>query len=128
MLCVCRKAFFSCPLEVPEHTNAEPGKGKGRDEQLCLGTRVRSRPLVALPVRKLGVDKIKAHLESFLRSARKRFRRALLKSCEEGLVLSLLEVEPLSPPAVPNACEELLEQQQSRSVVGEKGVSEELVG
>lgn len=43
--------------------SAEQGKGKGRDEELCLSTRVKSRPLVALPVRKLGVGKIKAHLE-----------------------------------------------------------------
>lgn len=51
------------------HMSAEQGKGKGRDEELCLGTRVRSRPLVALPVRKLGVGEIKAHLEPFLSPA-----------------------------------------------------------
>lgn len=60
--------FFSCPLEVPGHMSAEQGKGQGRDEGLCLGTQVRSRPLVALPVRRLGVGNIKAHLESFLSS------------------------------------------------------------
>lgn len=63
MLLVCRKAYFYCPLEAPGHVSAEQGKGKGRDGELCLGTRVRSRPLVVLPVRQLGVDKIKAHLE-----------------------------------------------------------------
>lgn len=48
----------------------------------------------------------------------------LLKSCEEGLVLSLLAVEPLSPPAVPNACAELVERQQRRSVASEETVSQ----
>lgn len=36
----------------------------------------------------------------------------------------MLAVEPLSPPAVPNACEELVERQQSRSAAGEKAVSQ----
>lgn len=35
-------------------------------------------------------------------------------------MLSLLAVEALSPPAVPNACEELVERQQSRSAAGEE--------
>lgn len=36
MLLVCRRDLFSCPLEVPGHMSAEQGKGKGRDEELCL--------------------------------------------------------------------------------------------
>lgn len=35
-------------------TSAEWGKGKGRGKEFCPGTGVRSRVLVALPVRKLG--------------------------------------------------------------------------
>lgn len=80
MLLVCRKRGLFLVLWRFRVHECRAGRREGqRQGALSQCSGASSRAVVALRVRRLGVDKIKAHLGSFLRSAQEKVQACVTK-------------------------------------------------